>query len=486
MPLPVALVATNTMPPPEAEHAPELRLMRIRLLLVVGATFVLALFIGAALLALGVPGLGPLLAKLLGAAPGAAVIGLPVVFVLTIALVAWMARAVIRPAEQLASSRRDLGTLYESARSRALEDSLTGLANHRAFQEEFESLLALGARHRMELALLLNDVDDFKTVNDSAGHAVGDDLLVEMGRILRSQLRASDRPFRIGGDEFAILLPHTDAENAKLVANRLLAPAGHGPRPALDRPRRPGGGRHGGGRGGRRDRGGRLGRGPGGHDHARDRRVRAPRGAPAGGQEVRVASVHPHPRRPARSDPRGLSVTHERECCPPGPAADTLSPTNGGAADLAPTPLPAVAGSCGAFHLAREPRRRRARGRHDLSHRAPALTPFVFDTTRPPRHAALTSRPRAMAAAAERRRVDDSRVDEVVKPAILREPSQARRTKPEPPVGPPRSAGSPPRRRPRDERWPPRERAARRAPVRFRPGVASACTPLPSWPSGPY
>ena len=223
MPLPVALAATNTMPPPETEHAPELRLMRIRLLLVVGATFVLALFIGAALVALGVPGLGPLLATLFGAAPGAAVIGLPIAFVLTIALVAWMARAVIRPAEQLASSRRDLGTLYESARSRALEDSLTGLANHRAFQEEFESLLALGARYRMELALLLIDVDDFKTVNDSAGHAVGDDLLVEMGRILRSQLRASDRPFRIGGDEFAVLLPHTDAENAKLVANRLLA-----------------------------------------------------------------------------------------------------------------------------------------------------------------------------------------------------------------------------------------------------------------------
>lgn len=223
MPLPAASSATNTMPPPETEHAPELRLMRIRLLLVVGATFVIALFIGAALVALGVPGLGPLLATLIGAAPGAAVIGLPVAFVLTIALVAWMARAVIRPAEQLAASRRSLGTLYESARSRALEDSLTGLANHRAFQEEFESLLALGARHRMDLALLLIDVDDFKTVNDSAGHAVGDDLLVEMGRILRSQLRASDRPFRIGGDEFAILLPHTDAENAKLVANRLLA-----------------------------------------------------------------------------------------------------------------------------------------------------------------------------------------------------------------------------------------------------------------------
>lgn len=204
-------------------HAPELRLMRIRIVLVVGATFVIALFIGAALVALGMPGVGPLLAMLSGTAPQAALIGLPVAFALAIVLVAWMARAVIRPAEQLAASRNDLGTLYESARSRALEDSLTGLANHRAFQEEFESLLALSVRHRMDLALLLIDVDDFKTVNDSAGHAVGDDLLVEMGRILRGQLRASDRPFRIGGDEFAILLPHTDADNARLVASRLLA-----------------------------------------------------------------------------------------------------------------------------------------------------------------------------------------------------------------------------------------------------------------------
>ena len=197
--------------------------MRVRLLLVVGATFVIALLLGGGLFALGVPGIGPLVALLVRTVPQAALIGLPVAFALSIGLVAWMARAVIRPAEQLAASRNDLGTLYESARSRALEDSLTGLANHRAFQEEFESLLALSLRHRLDLALLLIDIDDFKTVNDSAGHAVGDDLLVEMGRILRGQLRASDRVFRIGGDEFAILLPHTDADNARLVANRLLA-----------------------------------------------------------------------------------------------------------------------------------------------------------------------------------------------------------------------------------------------------------------------
>jgi diguanylate cyclase (GGDEF)-like protein len=223
MPPTADLTVTPSPTPLDTGYAPELRLMRVRLLLVVGATFVIALFVGGGLVALGAPGVGPLLAMLVRSAPRAAIVALPVAFVLAIALVAWMARAVIRPAEQLAASRNDLGTLYESARSHALEDSLTGLANHRAFQEEFESLLALSIRHRLDLALLLIDIDDFKTVNDSAGHAVGDDLLIEMGRILRGQLRSSDRVFRIGGDEFAILLPHTDADNARLVANRLLA-----------------------------------------------------------------------------------------------------------------------------------------------------------------------------------------------------------------------------------------------------------------------
>ena len=215
-------VESATAASSDAGRVPELRLMKLRIGLLVGATFVIALLAGAALVAFGVPGVGPLLVTLVGAAPAAAVVGLPVVVTFAVAMVAWMAREVIRPAEQLAASRRDLGALFESAQSRALEDSLTGLANHRAFQDEFASLLAL---------------DDFKTVNDSAGHGVGDDLLVEAGQILRRCLRTSDRPFRIGGDEFAILLPHTDADHAKIVANRLLAacveprPAGVFPRP---------------------------------------------------------------------------------------------------------------------------------------------------------------------------------------------------------------------------------------------------------------
>lgn len=221
-PVPTDPTAIPAAPPLEGGPVPELGPMRVRIVLVVGATFVIALFIGGAIVALGIPDVGPAFASLLDAVPLPRV-ALGVAFALSIILVGWMTREVIRPAEQLAASRQNLGVLYESARSHALQDSLTGLANHRAFQDEFEALLALSTRHRMDVALLLIDIDDFKTVNDSAGHAVGDDLLVETGRILRSRLRASDRAFRIGGDEFAVLMPQTDAENARIVANRLLA-----------------------------------------------------------------------------------------------------------------------------------------------------------------------------------------------------------------------------------------------------------------------
>ncbi len=220
--LPVERPTEPVAQPPEPDQAPEVELVRLRLLLVVGATFVIALLTGGLLVALVAPGLSPWLAGVFGTASRPVLAGFAVAFALAIFLVAWLTREVVRPAEDLAASRRDWGRLYESARSHALEDSLTGLANHRAFQEEFERQLAISLRYGSSLALILIDLDDFKTVNDSAGHAVGDDLLAEAGRILRGQVRASDRVFRIGGDEFAVLLPHADADGAGLVANRLL------------------------------------------------------------------------------------------------------------------------------------------------------------------------------------------------------------------------------------------------------------------------
>jgi diguanylate cyclase (GGDEF)-like protein len=153
-----------------------------------------------------------------------------------VALVARIARLVVGPAEELAAAHHDLRLLYESARTHAHQDSLTGLANHRAFQEELERQLAFSDRSGRPVALIMIDVDDFKTVNDAAGHAAGDDLLVEMGRLLRAALRGYDRPFRIGGDEFAVLMEGTDAAGAEVAVKRLLA-ATLDPRPTSAFPR---------------------------------------------------------------------------------------------------------------------------------------------------------------------------------------------------------------------------------------------------------
>ena len=104
----------------------------------------------------------------------------------------------------------------------AFHDPLTGLANRRRFVEEAEA--ALGRRHRPgSVAALFLDLDDFKTVNDSLGHAAGDDLLVAVGERIRSGLRETDVAARLGGDEFGVLLVDVpDAAFAKAVATRLL------------------------------------------------------------------------------------------------------------------------------------------------------------------------------------------------------------------------------------------------------------------------
>ena len=151
--------------------------------------------------------------------------GLTIVVLAVGVLIVWMARQVIRPAEELEGSRRRLRDMYEGARLDALHDAFTGLGNHRAYQEEFDRQLDAAKRYSTPLALVLIDLDDFKTVNDTSGHAAGDDLLAEMGRLASVNLRTADRAFRVGGDEFAVLMPHTDAEAGRVVARRLLAAA---------------------------------------------------------------------------------------------------------------------------------------------------------------------------------------------------------------------------------------------------------------------
>jgi diguanylate cyclase (GGDEF)-like protein len=139
------------------------------------------------------------------------------------ALTVWLAHRVLEPAERLEEARRILEDAYDRARSEALRDTLTGLGNHRAFQEEMERQWATAVRHGQSLALAICDLDDFKVVNDSRGHAAGDDVLRRAATTIATHLRRSDRAFRIGGDEFAIILPGSDAEQAHAIVRRLLA-----------------------------------------------------------------------------------------------------------------------------------------------------------------------------------------------------------------------------------------------------------------------
>jgi diguanylate cyclase (GGDEF)-like protein len=141
----------------------------------------------------------------------------------TLLFAAWLVRQMINQVRTLEGARVHLGKLYRSARQDALRDVLTGLGNHRAFQEEFDRELDHGRRYGTPVGLLLIDLDDFKMVNDSAGHEAGDDLLSEMGRLVLATMRKTDRAFRVGGDEFAVLMPHTDAEAGFIMGRRLLA-----------------------------------------------------------------------------------------------------------------------------------------------------------------------------------------------------------------------------------------------------------------------
>ena len=132
---------------------------------------------------------------------------------------------ILAPASHLESTTDQLRTMYSQARLDALLDPITGLGNHRAFQEELHRQIEDAHRHKHPLALALVDLDDLKRVNDDQGHAGGDQLLGSMGRLLVAGSRTADRGFRIGGDEFALLLPHSDAPAAHAVIHRMLADA---------------------------------------------------------------------------------------------------------------------------------------------------------------------------------------------------------------------------------------------------------------------
>jgi diguanylate cyclase (GGDEF)-like protein len=109
---------------------------------------------------------------------------------------------------------------HRRALQRATRDGLTDLPNQRAFQDELPQAVASAARYQDPLALVALDVDDFKFINDRRGHPYGDAVLRRVAEVLR-EARPGDRPYRIGGDEFALLLAHTDSDGARTLARRL-------------------------------------------------------------------------------------------------------------------------------------------------------------------------------------------------------------------------------------------------------------------------
>ena len=120
---------------------------------------------------------------------------------------------------------------FREACDLAYADALTGLRNHRFFHETLERETTRAHRYKRRLALIVFDIDDFKVVNDGIGHLSGDEVLAEVANRVRSVLRSADIACRVGGDEFAIILPESGVSDAAQLYRRLQAAVGARPFP---------------------------------------------------------------------------------------------------------------------------------------------------------------------------------------------------------------------------------------------------------------
>ncbi|MBC8132359.1 MAG: GGDEF domain-containing protein, partial [Deltaproteobacteria bacterium] len=125
-------------------------------------------------------------------------------------------------ANQVAISMQN-ARMYQIVEEQATTDGLTGLVNHRTFQERFAAMLGRAERHHFPVSLILTDIDHFKKINDSYGHPTGDEVLRRVAAILGASARKIDIVARYGGEEFAIVLESTDRAGARNLAERIRA-----------------------------------------------------------------------------------------------------------------------------------------------------------------------------------------------------------------------------------------------------------------------
>jgi diguanylate cyclase (GGDEF)-like protein len=130
----------------------------------------------------------------------------------------------VRSAQALASQASAAlrnALLYERTLQAAQCDHLTGLGNRRAFHEQLDTEVERAQRHGRDLSVIVLDVDHLKVVNDARGHIAGDGVLERVADLTREGSRREDGVFRIGGDEFALVLPETTCDQARMMAERI-------------------------------------------------------------------------------------------------------------------------------------------------------------------------------------------------------------------------------------------------------------------------
>jgi diguanylate cyclase (GGDEF)-like protein len=111
--------------------------------------------------------------------------------------------------------------LDQQVRFQAKTDSLTGIANHRHFYEALEREIARANRKKSTFALLLADIDDFKAINDTYGHQMGDAVIIDLAKRVAETVRVGDVVARYGGEEFGVILPESDPAGALTLSNRV-------------------------------------------------------------------------------------------------------------------------------------------------------------------------------------------------------------------------------------------------------------------------